>query len=173
MTDKQERILGSALELFANQGYNATPTSKIAAKAGVSEGLIFRHFGNKKGLLTAIMKEADRRITEIMMPVLTETDPAAVIRKTIELPFGVPKDQYDFWRLQFKLKWEEEYFQPDKMKPLLDKLTWAFTELEYKDPEREARLLSQFNDTISIELLRGKLEDQQQFKTFLLEKYKL
>ena len=41
MTDKKEKILNAALELFANDGYNVTSTSKIAKTAGVSEGLIF------------------------------------------------------------------------------------------------------------------------------------
>ena len=173
MTDRKEKILESALELFANQGYNATATNKIAKKAGVSEGLIFRHFGNKKGLLQAIMEEAERRVQEIIAPILQESSAAAVIRKTIELPFGVPQEEYDFWRLQFKIKWNDEYDNPEKMQPLLDKLVWAFSQLGFEDPEREARLLVQYNDTISIEILRGKLVDQEAFKVFLLEKYQV
>ena len=51
MTEKQENILNTALELFAKDGYDATSTSKIAKCAGVSEGLIFRHYGSKDGLL--------------------------------------------------------------------------------------------------------------------------
>ena len=47
MTDKQEKILQAALELFAKEGFKGTSTNKIAKKAGVSEGLIFRHFENK------------------------------------------------------------------------------------------------------------------------------
>lgn len=59
MTDKQEKILrATALDLFANTGYNAASTSKIAQKASVSEGLIFRHCQNKKGLLDALVLEA-------------------------------------------------------------------------------------------------------------------
>jgi len=44
MTEKQEKIIKSALELFALEGYAATSTRKAAERAGVSEGLIFRHF---------------------------------------------------------------------------------------------------------------------------------
>ena len=55
MTDKQQQILHCALELFSTEGYKGTSTSKIANKAGVSEGLIFRHFKNKDGLLQAII----------------------------------------------------------------------------------------------------------------------
>ena len=49
MTEKQEKIVQSALQLFAQEGYHATSTSKVAKHAGVSEGLIFRHFRNKDG----------------------------------------------------------------------------------------------------------------------------
>jgi len=47
MTEKQERILETALSLFAKDGFSATSTSKVARDAGVSEGLMFRHFENK------------------------------------------------------------------------------------------------------------------------------
>ncbi len=45
-----------AMELFADHGYSATSTRKIAKVAGVSEGLIFHHFGTKLGLLTSSAK---------------------------------------------------------------------------------------------------------------------
>ncbi|MEJ6750428.1 MAG: helix-turn-helix domain-containing protein, partial [Bacteroidia bacterium] len=44
MTDKQVAILQTALELFSNKGFYAVSTNLIAKEAGVSEGLIFRHF---------------------------------------------------------------------------------------------------------------------------------
>ena len=59
MTDKQLNILKIALQLFANEGFHATSTSRIAKEAGVSEGLIFRHFINKEGLLRAILKQGE------------------------------------------------------------------------------------------------------------------
>ena len=54
-TDKQERILQSAVDIFAEKGYAAASTSEIAERAGVAEGTIFRHFKTKKELLHAIM----------------------------------------------------------------------------------------------------------------------
>jgi AcrR family transcriptional regulator len=47
-------ICGVALRLFAERGYSATSTRRIAEEAGVSEGLIFHHFGTKKDLLHAV-----------------------------------------------------------------------------------------------------------------------
>jgi AcrR family transcriptional regulator len=56
--DAEERraaILGAALPLFARKGFAATTTKQIAAAAGVSEGLIFRHFPSKAALYEAIL----------------------------------------------------------------------------------------------------------------------
>ena len=171
MTDKKENILHAALELFAKDGYNATPTSKIAKQAGVSEGLIFRHFGNKKGLLQALIEDAETRMGELLAPVIFESDPKKVIRKIITLPFSIDRSAYDFWKLQFKIKWEEEYNNPNKMKPLIDKLAWAFSELGYESPEEEAQFLNQIIDSVSISILRDGVEPAASFKSFLLKKY--
>ena len=171
MTDKKEKILKSALELFANEGVNATSTSKIAKNAGISEGLIFRHFNNKKGLLNAIIESAEEKANALFADILKQKDAKSVIKKTIDLPFLIKKSEYDYWKLQFKLKWEEEYNNPKKMKPLLDKLSWAFTELNYQFPDLEAQYMSQNLETISTEILKGNLNNQKQFRQFLTDKY--
>ncbi|MGV2939405.1 TetR/AcrR family transcriptional regulator [Mesobacillus sp. LC4] len=55
LTEKQKKIMVSAIESFAEKGYSATSTSEIAKKAGVAEGTIFRHYKTKKDLLLAIV----------------------------------------------------------------------------------------------------------------------
>lgn len=171
MTDKQEKILAVALELFAIDGYNATSTSKIAKQAGVSEGLIFRHFEHKKGLLDALIKDVEVRLMQVWGNILAEEDPKLLIRKTLELPLSIEDKDFNYWRLQFKLKWEQEYYAPEKVKPLLDRLTWAFKELKYEVPELEAKLLSQILESISIDILRQGVESQRSTIEFLLAKY--
>lgn len=47
-----ERILDTAVEVFAEKGYSATTTNEIAKRASVAEGTIFRYFPKKKDLLT-------------------------------------------------------------------------------------------------------------------------
>ena len=51
MTEKQISILLAAIELFSENGYDATSTSEIAKKAKVAEGTIFRYYKTKKDLL--------------------------------------------------------------------------------------------------------------------------
>jgi AcrR family transcriptional regulator len=43
-------LLDAACELFARRDYRSTTTREIAEAAGVSEYLLFRHFGSKAGL---------------------------------------------------------------------------------------------------------------------------
>ncbi len=171
MTDRKKKILAVALELFANDGFSATSTKKIAKEANVSEGLIFRHFENKKGLLNALVQQAIARISVILIPILNEKNPKEVIQKTVELPFNIDKSEYPFWKLQFKLKWENDYESNEKMQPLLDHLAWAFTTLGYPEPEKEATILNHIIESISIGILRDGVHSQESLKTFLIEKY--
>lgn len=173
MTDKKSKILDAALELFANEGYNATSTSKIAAKAKVSEGLIFKHFGNKQGLLDAIVKDGEKRVLSVFGPVLFDTNPKSVIRSFIEIPFEIPESEYDFWKLQHKIKWENAYDAREKMKPILDKLTWAFEQLNYKQPDKEAFLLNQIIESFGVSKLRDGMDLDKSDIDFLIQKYKL
>ena len=54
----RQRLIHSALELFAAQGVTETTTKQIAELAEVNEVTLFRQFGNKHGLLLAVIEEA-------------------------------------------------------------------------------------------------------------------
>lgn len=65
----RERILAAAEELFAEAGFDATPTSRIAERAGVPKGLVHYYFKRKPHLLSALVE----RLPE------DRVDPAAVV----------------------------------------------------------------------------------------------
>jgi AcrR family transcriptional regulator len=52
----RERILVAAEELFAESGFEATPTSRIAERAGVPKGLVHYYFKRKPDLLVALVE---------------------------------------------------------------------------------------------------------------------
>lgn len=56
-TQTRDRILDAAEELFAHEGFEATPTSRIAEEAGVAKGLLFYYFPRKADLLQALLEE--------------------------------------------------------------------------------------------------------------------
>jgi TetR/AcrR family transcriptional regulator, regulator of cefoperazone and chloramphenicol sensitivity len=53
----REQLLGVALKLFAEQGYEKTSTRQISAQAGVNIAQIAYHFGDKAGLYRAAFNE--------------------------------------------------------------------------------------------------------------------
>ena len=173
MTDKKEKILQVALQLFAKEGYYATSTSKIAKVAEVSEGLIFRHFGNKEGLLQTILNEGEIKMKSLLVDIVMETEPKEVIRKAIEMTGKVDKADYDFWKLQFKLKWELEINSDKKMEPLHMALSNAFRKLNYESPELEAQLIILFIDSLGSSVLKGSNVNSTEIIKLLLKKYEL
>lgn len=44
----QKKIFLAAIEIFAQKGFSAATTIEISKKAGVAEGLIFKHFKSKR-----------------------------------------------------------------------------------------------------------------------------
>jgi AcrR family transcriptional regulator len=53
---RRQKILDSAIKLFARNGFRGTTTKEIALAAGVNEVTIFRHFANKQELYRAILE---------------------------------------------------------------------------------------------------------------------
>ncbi|HEX2894898.1 MAG TPA: helix-turn-helix domain-containing protein [Marmoricola sp.] len=55
--DRRSLILDAAEALFSELGFDATPTARIAADAGVPKGLVFYYFPRKIDLLLALLEE--------------------------------------------------------------------------------------------------------------------
>jgi len=84
-----ERILVAAQDVFAEGGYEA-PMERIAQRAGVGVGTLYRRFPNKESLVVAIMEMAGQRSSALASEVL-ENAPAAegifeFMRRCVGLP---------------------------------------------------------------------------------------
>jgi AcrR family transcriptional regulator len=78
----RERILAAAAELFAESGFDATPTSKVAALAKVPKGLVHYYFAKKQDLLTALVgRLPDQHIEPAR--VVVPGDVAASLRRLV------------------------------------------------------------------------------------------
>ncbi len=53
-TEKHSSILAAAAVLFARQGYRKTTIDEIVAEAGISKGLFYHYFKNKKELYISL-----------------------------------------------------------------------------------------------------------------------
>jgi len=54
-TDRRAQLIDIAIDLFSKKGFAGTTTREIAAAAGVTEAIIFRHFATKQDLYKAIL----------------------------------------------------------------------------------------------------------------------
>ena len=54
--EKKDRIIKAAYELFSEKGYYSTVTSDIAKRAGVSTGIVYGYFSDKRDILFYVLK---------------------------------------------------------------------------------------------------------------------
>ncbi len=60
----RERLVVAAVDLFTEQGYDATTVAQITERAGVTKSTFFRHFPDKRELLVAGQETLSRLLTE-------------------------------------------------------------------------------------------------------------
>ena len=172
MTDKQKSILESALTLFSEKGYSAVSTSLISKQANVSEGLIFRHFKDKQGLLNLLVSvwndQFQVRITEIR----SIEKPEQRIQAVMEMPFLINESDFPYWKLVFSLRWQNSELISEYMLILKEMLEEALKELKYTDAVSEADLImAYFDGFISTVVLRNDQDLSSRLFHTLKKKY--
>ena len=100
--DTKERILETALELFAQNGYPGTSMNDIAAQLGITKAALYKHYAGKQEILDRIverMNEMDyARAEEYEMP---ETEPDGFAEAYLHTPVqkirAYSMAQFDHW----------------------------------------------------------------------------
>lgn len=59
---RREQLVGTALEMFARQGFHATSMNDIADAAGVTKPVLYQHFASKRELYLALLEETGHRL---------------------------------------------------------------------------------------------------------------
>ncbi len=67
MSQKREQILRTAMQLFTEEGFHATPTSKIAKEAEVATGTLFHHFESKEALINELYIYVKKRLQKALL----------------------------------------------------------------------------------------------------------
>ena len=88
--DTRRRILETALEVFATEGYEGASTRQLAERAGVNLPAIQYYFGSKEGLFRAVIDSIIERTETHMAPLAAEVraalaDPATPREVLLEL----------------------------------------------------------------------------------------
>lgn len=82
---RRELIIQSAAGLFAERPFHEVTTKQLAEAAGVSEALVFQHFGSKQGLYMAVVADGADQFSDALH---------GVLRSIIALP-GAGVDQLE------------------------------------------------------------------------------
>jgi len=90
----RERLVVAAVDLFTEQGYDATTVAQIAERAGVTKSTFFRHFPDKRELLVAGQETLSRLLAEGIADAPADATPlqavaAGLVRASSEMgPFN-------------------------------------------------------------------------------------
>ena len=78
-------ILAAAVAVLAEHGYHGTSVRDIAARAGVSPGAIYHHFGSKQDMLVTILDRGIDRLVRLTEDALYAAgdDPADRLRAIV------------------------------------------------------------------------------------------
>jgi AcrR family transcriptional regulator len=64
--DTKHRIARAALDLFVQDGFDAATTRQIAARCGLSEGAIYRHYASKDDIARDLFLSIHVRLTQLV-----------------------------------------------------------------------------------------------------------
>ncbi|MFS0772735.1 TetR/AcrR family transcriptional regulator [Sphingomonas sp. 1P08PE] len=64
MAETRERLIRAARHAFAMQGYTAASMDELTAAAGLTRGALYHNFGDKRGLLAAVIERIDAEMAE-------------------------------------------------------------------------------------------------------------
>src|SRR5262245_6735919 len=82
---RREQLIEVATRLFAEYGYEATTTARIAQEAGVTEPILYRHFESKQELFVAIVRDVSHATMKGWNALIAGvTDPAEKIRRVCD-----------------------------------------------------------------------------------------
>ncbi len=104
-------LLAAARALFGENGYAATSLDDVVARAGVTKGALYHHFGGKAELFLAVYEQVKREVSDRVVEVFLEPDPwqAAIsgIRLMIEAQLDPAVRRIALHDARSVLDWEQ------------------------------------------------------------------
>ena len=102
MADTKEKILMTALQLFARDGYEAVSVRTIAEELGMTKGALYRHYKNKRDIFDSIVErmiqiDAERAREHQMPEDKYDSMPNAYENATVENIQKYTIEQFKFW----------------------------------------------------------------------------
>lgn len=176
---RKAKIMDAALELFAKKGYAQTSVDSIAKKANVSKGLIYHYFSGKQELLKSIFASLLQE-AEIMFEGKEKLSSEQFLNRMVDYSINFIIEGIKMYRLILAIS-----VQPEVAKGLkaelektrsvwIAKITEAFKEQGYKQPELEAYYFSAIFDGIGFAYIMFEKDYPiNELKTLMKQKYNL
>ncbi len=79
-----QRLVVAAVDLFTEQGYDATTVTQIAERAGVTKSTFFRHFSDKRELLVAGQETLSRLLADGITAAPASASPLEAVAAGLE-----------------------------------------------------------------------------------------
>ena len=102
---RRRAVLQAAAEAFAHGGYAATSMEEIAATAGVTKLIVYRHFGSKEILYRAVLEQVFARQAELFLANIAQGLQAAGSTRAL---LDVARE----WPDGFRLVWRHAAREP-------------------------------------------------------------
>src|SRR5690348_17990517 len=64
--ERREAMLHHAKSVFAQYGYADASTGELARESEVTEPMLYKHFGSKKGLFLAVLREFSTQFLDLL-----------------------------------------------------------------------------------------------------------
>ena len=94
--ETKNKIINAGLEVFASVGYYGTNTAEIARVAGVSTGIVYGYFHDKRDILLCVLdiyiQKVTRPIVEIMEGLSAPVDIKDLSEKLVTEVIGIHED---------------------------------------------------------------------------------
>jgi AcrR family transcriptional regulator len=104
----RERILRTALVLFARHGFARTSVRMLAEEAGISQGLLYNYFEGKQALLRAIYERHMEEVGDDFRAAARAGSPDEALAVLVRSAFDTLRARPDFWRLSYQLRMQPE-----------------------------------------------------------------
>ncbi len=150
----RQKILDTALNLFACHGYSSTTIRMIAAESGIAIGLLYNYFSGKEGLLRAIFMTGVADIQASFVPIKTDQDPYTRLKGLIGSSLDLIRAHKDFWKLFYSIRLQPAVMEmlSTEVSALSQQLNNSFSRhfqlLNADHPEAEARIFIAIIDGI-------------------------
>lgn len=107
--EKQDLMINGAVEIIAKNGYKHASTDEMVAVSGVSKGLWFHYFGNKKGLYEFVVHYAVKyALLELDMSINADESDYFAVWKDIAMAYIKLMDKYPYLPLLLVTMYDEK-----------------------------------------------------------------